>query len=86
MAVNRQGFRGAVIEYEHDVRQQAMTAGQIHHPPAPVAPAHAAGDFPGFVKFFGRKRSGAANSPGNPIEQGVAGIGVNLVGGKPALG
>jgi hypothetical protein len=62
-----------------------MPAGEIDDASAAEEAPGAPGHFPGFVKFFAGETAGAANGPGNTVEQCRAGKTRQVVLGEPRL-
>ena len=65
--------------------QEAVSAGQVHHPATPEEPAHPAGHLPGFKQFFPGQRAGAANCPGQAFEKRIPRESRQLFNGQTAL-
>jgi len=54
------------------VREQAVAAGDVHHPAAAAPPADAPSHLPRFIQFLARQSSNAAHDAADAVEQRVA--------------
>src|SRR5687767_15573926 len=67
------------------MREQAVSAGDVHDSAAPAPPAHAPRDFPRLVEFLARQPVDAAHHPSDSIEQRVATEAPEVVSRQPAV-
>jgi len=84
--VNGKSRRGLAVEEEKNLRQKAMTAGEINDPTAPEAPPHPSRNFPRLVKLFPRQTAGVTNRAGDAIEEGFTGKEREVVMIQPVAG
>ena len=70
---------GGIVEQQHDVRQQSVSAPDIDHAPAAADPARPTAHLPGFVQLLPRDAAGRANDSAQPFEQSVSGEPAQIV-------
>ena len=77
--------RRRVVEDQHDLREQAVSGGQVDDASAAEEPPRPACDLPGFVELFARQAARGADGAADAIEQGCGGKPLEVVGVRRAF-